>query len=140
MKKIAILGLMFFIIFSQIFADENLDKFENICFIWQLFSYYEDNSKIDFINLNPLFINNNIFKNNQLSINIYQNNNSQNNSSTQSYSQKNDWLGFLIYTGAVITGWSMMDRQQKNIYNDTMKQQEEMVKFYQRIYPKNRNY
>jgi len=54
MKKIAIFGLMFFIIFSQIFADENLDKFENITFNWQLFYYKENNQEIDYINLNPL--------------------------------------------------------------------------------------
>ena len=100
MKKIAVFGLMFFIFFSQVFANENSDKFENIIFTWQLFYYPENYQEIDFIDLNPIFFNNN--KNCMLSYYAYfnQNNNSQNisfqrNRNTQSNNQENN-LGFLI--------------------------------------------
>ena len=102
MKKIAVFGLMFFIIFSQIFADENSDKFENIGFSWQLFFYQEDNQEIDYINLNPIFfINNN--KNYLLNYYVYinqinnsQNNSSQNNRKVQSNTQEDNWGLFLL--------------------------------------------
>jgi len=34
MKKFAFLGLLFFILFSQVFADKNTNKFNNIYFSW----------------------------------------------------------------------------------------------------------
>jgi len=100
MKKIAILGLMFFINFSQIFADENLDKFENISFSWQLFYYHGNNQEIDFIKLNPIFFNNkNYLLNYYVYINqIYnlQNNSSQNNRNVQSSTQEDNWGLFIL--------------------------------------------
>jgi len=51
MKNIIILGIMLFIISSQVFADENAS------FIWQLNDNQENSQKINFINLNPVFFN-----------------------------------------------------------------------------------
>ena len=140
MKKIAILGFIFFMISSQIFADENLDKFRNMNFGWQLFNYQSNNQNIDFINLNPMFFSN---SNKYLSINylgnISQNNNSQNNRNIRSNSQENNLslvgtiFGAMMYTGAIFAS-SSMNRQERNTYNDVWKQQEEMERFYQRIY------
>jgi len=42
MKKIVILGYLFLIIFSQTFADESTNIFENIFFTWQLYSYLDE--------------------------------------------------------------------------------------------------
>ena len=67
MKKIAFLCITLYIISSQIFADENLEKFEKIDFSCQLNDYQENNQKINFININPIFFNDyfllNIYKN-----------------------------------------------------------------------------
>jgi hypothetical protein len=144
MKKIAFLGLMFFIIFSQIFADENMNKFENIYFSWQLFYYQENNKKINFININPLFFNNNFLSNNYVYISQdirYQNGSSQNNRNIRANSQMKDVGGFLLCTGVVITGWSVWsatNSQERNtnqdIWKDTWNRQEEMKNFNQRIY------
>ena len=137
MKKIAIFGLMFFIIFSQLFSDENIDKFKNNKFSWQFSYYQENNQEIDFIYLNPLFFINKYLLNNYVYINQItnsQNNSSQNNRNTQSYSKENDWLGFALYMGGIIASNSVMNRQERNIYDDTWKQQEEMKKIYQRKY------
>jgi hypothetical protein len=141
MKKFAFLGLMFFIIYSQIFADENVNKFENINFSWQLFYYQENNQKINFINVNPLFFNNNFLLNYHVYVSqnsSSQKSNSQNNRNIKSNSQMEDVLGFLLYTGAatgaVITGRSTMNEQEREIYSDKWKQQEELKNFYKRIY------
>jgi hypothetical protein len=136
MKKIAILGLMFFIIFSQLFADENKDKFENISFSWQLYYNYKNKQKIDFIILNPLFFNSNFLLNNY----VY---NSQNNQIIQLNSQENNFglVNILMYiSSALFFGWIPMipdDYVPDLKYKDTWKQQEEMEKFYKRIYPNN---
>jgi len=139
MKKIAFLGLMFFIIFSQIFADENMNKFENIYFSWQLSYYQESNQGINFININPLFFNNNILLNNY--VYISQKKSFQNNRNIQSNSEMKDMVGFLLYTGVVVTGWSVWsatNSQERNtnqdIWKDTWNRQEEMKNFNQRIH------
>jgi len=137
MKKFAFLGLMFFIIYSQIFADENTNKFENIYFGWQLFYYQENNQKINFINTNPLFFNNNFLLNNYVYIsknNSSQNSNSQNNRNIKPNSQAKDVFGFLLCTGAVVTGWFAMNEQERTIFTDTMKQQNELKNFYNKIH------
>jgi len=84
-----------FLCFSQVFADENSDKFENVNFSWQLLYYLNNNQKIDFINLNPLFFNNN--KNYMLSYYVYVNqaNIPQNKRTVQSSTQENNW-GLLV--------------------------------------------
>jgi hypothetical protein len=101
MKKIAVLGLLFFITFSQLFANENSDKFENISFGWQLFYYQKNNQEIDYIYINPMFFNDN--KNYMLNyfvfinqINNFQNNSSQNNRNVQVNAQENNWGLFLL--------------------------------------------
>jgi len=101
MKKTAILWFMFFIIYSQVFADENTDKFENIYFGWQLLYYREYNQEINFVNLNPLFFNNN--KNYMLNYYVYinqinnsQNNSPQNNRNIKSNAPENNWGLFIL--------------------------------------------
>jgi len=101
MKKIAVLGLMFFIISSFLFADENKNKFENISFGWQLFYFQEINQEIDYINLNPIFFNYN--KNYMLNYYVYiiqinnsQNNSPQNNKTVQSNTKENNWGLFIL--------------------------------------------
>ena len=45
MKKIAVLGVLFLVIFSRTFADENTNKPENIYFSWQYYRYINENNK-----------------------------------------------------------------------------------------------
>jgi hypothetical protein len=40
MKKMAVLSFIFLIIYPNIFADENINEFENVFFTWQLYNYY----------------------------------------------------------------------------------------------------
>jgi len=129
MKKVAVLGIMFFIIFPQVFADENFS------FSWQLFSYQENNQKINFINLNPMFF----INNNYLSINFYenigQNNNFQNNRNMHTNSQENnlDLFSAIMYTGALFASWSM-NRHEREIHYDMWKQQKETENIYRGFY------
>jgi hypothetical protein len=58
------LGIIFFIILFHIFADENLDKLNNVYFSWQLFNYTSSNQEINFMNVNPMFFHNNSYFNN----------------------------------------------------------------------------
>ncbi|MCL1954624.1 MAG: hypothetical protein FWF61_01685 [Brevinematales bacterium] len=134
MKKTVILWIMIFIFSPRMFADENLDKFGNICFTWQLLNYQENNQKINFINLNPLF-----YYNDNFLINFYentsQNNNFLNNRYIKINSQKND-LGLfssIILIGARFASWSM-SRQERKIYNNMREQQREIENIYREIY------
>ncbi|MDR0320126.1 MAG: hypothetical protein LBI28_01350 [Treponema sp.] len=54
MKKTVILGLLFLLIFSNIFADDNSNEFENVFFTWQFPGYFNRNNENPngFINLN----------------------------------------------------------------------------------------
>ena len=63
MKKIVFIGLMFFIIISQILADESLSKFENINFIFlnPLFFNYNHNILINYTLRNNIFANSDIY-------------------------------------------------------------------------------
>ncbi|MDR2716824.1 MAG: hypothetical protein LBB89_01995 [Treponema sp.] len=148
MKKTAVLGAVFFIILSQIYADENLIDFKNLYFNWQLVSYTTGNQKSDFLNLNPIFFSNpnGYFLMNNFE-NIDKNNNSQNKQAKSTNSQETRFclLGtIMLFTAELFTGY-YDDRQEQDIYNsvqkqDAQKQQEEMEKIYQKIYPNNRNY
>jgi len=150
MKKMAIIGILLFIIYPNIFADENKINFKKIFFNWQLYSYKTGNQKIDFSNLNPLFFGNyndyfliNFFEN------IAQNNDNNKNkqvNNTNSNETEFSLLGSLLgtsvfYTGLIFTGIHMYNHpQEQNIFNDKWNQQKEMEIFYQRIYRDNRNY
>jgi len=104
MKETAVFGLLFFMIFSHISivsAEENSYKIESIIFSRKLFYYRENKIEIDFINLNPIFFNDN--KNYLLNyyayidqINNYQNNNVQNQRNVQSDTQENNLGLFLL--------------------------------------------
>jgi len=49
MKKIAVLGFLLFSIISNVFADEEIKKFDNVYFPWQFCSHFNENSqKINF--------------------------------------------------------------------------------------------
>jgi len=63
MKKIVFIGLMFFIIISQILADESLSKFENINFIFlnPLFFNYNHYILINYTLRNNIFANSDIY-------------------------------------------------------------------------------
>jgi len=114
MKKTAVFGLLFFMIFSHIFAEENPYKNDDINFSQKLFFYRENNIEIDFINLNPLFFNDN--KSYSLSyylfidqINNSQNSSAQNKRTAQSTEQENNWGLFLLRvfaeSFATLYGW-----------------------------------
>jgi hypothetical protein len=126
MKKIVILWIMFFTIFSHTFADENLIEFRNIGFSWQLFIYHNKNQNIDFIDLNPLFFSNGnkYFSINYLG-NISQNNSSQSTQRISANSEVNAFsiLGSIILFSGLIYAGSSMNRQEREIYNNTWEQQ-----------------
>jgi len=149
MKKIAFLGIMLFIISSQVFADENLDKLEDINFSCQLNDYQENNQKINFINLNLMFYEDyfllNIYKNVSFNTNFQVNLNRQkhyqgdfSNQNRQTILQDDDLdlLGYILYNGAIITSWYMNNtRQDREIQNDMWKQQREAENIYRIISP-----
>jgi hypothetical protein len=58
MKKITIFWFIFFIILSHLFADDKTSEFENKNVNTQTFYFGNAIQKTDFMNLNPLFINN----------------------------------------------------------------------------------
>jgi len=145
MKKMTFIGILLFLIYPNIFADENPIDFENIFFNWQLYSYKIGTQKINFSNLNPLLFG---YFNDYFLINVFeniaQNNNNKNRQVKNTNPNETEFslLGTsLFYTGLIFGGIYMNNHsQERNIYNDTWKQQEEMEKFYQRIYRNNRNY
>jgi len=104
MKKTAIFWLMFFIIFSQISvvsAEENPAKInkEDISFTGKLLYYRGNNQEIDFVNLNPIFFNDNKIYSLNYYVFINQINNSntvQNKHTAQSTEQENNWGLFLL--------------------------------------------
>jgi hypothetical protein len=139
MKKIVILWIIFFTIFSSAFADENLIELKNICFSWQLFIYQNNNQNIDFIDLNPMFFNNGnkYFSKNYLE-NVSQNNRSQKTQRIYTNSQADDIFcifGSIIFISGTIYAGSSMNRQEREISNDMWKQQREMENIYRNIKP-----
>ena len=142
MKKMTIIGILFFIIHPNIFADENPIDFGNIFFNWQLYSHKTKTQKINFTNLTPLFFGNyndyfliNVFEN------IVQNNNRQLKNANPNETEFSLLGTSIFYTLYIFGGIYMYNHpQEQNIYNDTWKQQEEIERFYQRIYRNNRNY
>jgi hypothetical protein len=138
MKKIVVLWIMFFSIFSYTFADENLIEFGSISLSCQLFIYQNNNQNIDFIALNPMFFNNGnkYFSINYLE-NISQNNRSQNNQRIYADSQVNAFsiIGSIIFASGLIYASSTMNRQEREINNDMWKQQREMENIYRNISP-----
>ena len=106
MKKMTIIGILLFIIYPNIFADENQINFENIVFNWQLYSYKTGNQKINFSNLNPLFFGN---YNNYFLLNVFeniaQNNKNKQVKNTNSYETEFSLLGTSIfYIGLLFSG------------------------------------
>ena len=55
MKKIAVLGALFFIFVPHVFTDENPNEFEYVSFSWQFGNHIVKNRELTFIDLNPLF-------------------------------------------------------------------------------------
>ena len=135
MKKIAVLGFMFFMIFSQSFADENTNEHENISFSWQLFYAENTNQEISFLNINPLFFN---FNNDYLLLRLY-NNNMQNNSLQNGQyinSKENDikgFIGLLLSFSGMFFAYSHMNRQEWEIYHDAWRQQNSIEQMHQRF-------
>jgi len=126
MKKIAFLGIMLFIISSQVFADEN------VSFIWQLNDNQENSQKINFINLNPVFFNDYFLL--RISKNISPNSNYLPNRNIQTISQDDNFnlLTSILYNGIIITSWliNYPNYSTGSIQNDTWRQQREIENIY----------
>jgi hypothetical protein len=145
MKKTAVLGAVFFIILFRTFADENTVNFKNLYFNWLLFNYKTENQKSYFLNLNPIFFGN---LKDYLLMNIFENTGQNNNSPNKRVeNMKSQETGFCLLGSLILVTVSILQdsylynhRLEQNIYNDAWKQQKETEKFYQRIYPHNRNY
>ncbi len=128
MKKTAVFLVLFFIAFLQLFAAENINEYENVTFGWQLFYPKNTKQEINFLSLNPLFYNSGM---DFFSMSFYQdniqNNNSKNKENVNANYQENDVCGF-IGSLALFTGWmfaySSMNRQERDIYKSTWKQQQ----------------
>jgi ABC-type multidrug transport system permease subunit len=121
MKKIIFFGFMFFIIFSQLFADENINEYKNVTFAWQLFYLKNTNQEIKFLNLNPLFYS---FGNDVFLMKLYENDarNSISQRSQNINSQNNnDIYGFIgslfLFSGYTYFSLSM-NRQEREIINN----------------------
>jgi hypothetical protein len=141
MRKIVILWIMFFSIFSFIFADENVIEFENIYFSWQLFTCQKNN--MDFAALNPMFFNSG---NKYFSINYFedfnQNNRSQNTQNISTDYEVNIFsiLGSIAFISGIIYAGSSMNRQEREVYNNIWEQQLREEKMYREIFfDNNRN-
>ncbi|MDR1838592.1 MAG: hypothetical protein LBQ93_03280 [Treponema sp.] len=140
MRKIVILWIMFFTIFSYTFADENLIELGNISFrlqsfIYQSFIYQNNNQNIDFTALNPMFFYNG---NEYFQKNIFENNRLQN---TQEYtnfqSNNSNIFGSLIFSLVLDYARSSMYR---DVYNNRWEQQVEEERMYRRLFHENRNF
>jgi len=145
MKKIAFLGIMLFIISSQIFADEN------VSFIWQLNDNQENSQKINFINLNPVFFNDyfllriskNIDFNANFQVNLrrqkhYQGDFSREDRQTISQDDDINLLTSILYNGTIITSWFINYSNNYpvgSIQDDTLRQQRERENVYRGISP-----
>ena len=134
MKKTAILWVMFFIIFSQIYADENSDKLKNISFSWQLYNYQESSQNINYINLNPMFYED------YLSVTIPNNielkTTSQNNRKAKTSLQRDNpnLFASIIYLGIAVGSIIAGNEQARGIRSNMWAQQREMENFYRKYY------
>jgi hypothetical protein len=61
MKNITILVAIFLINITYICGDENSNELKNTTFSWQLFNNGIESTNINFLDLNPLFFNNDYF-------------------------------------------------------------------------------
>jgi hypothetical protein len=142
MKKIAVFGFMFFIIFSQLFADENSNEYKNITFAWQLLYLKNTNQEIKYSNLNPLFYNtNNDFFLMKLYVNDARYSISQRSQNTNS--QNNDIYGFIgslfLFSGYTYF-YSSMNRQEREIINNTWEQRQNEEQMRQKLLRNNNRY
>ena len=150
MRKIVILWIMFFTIFSYTFADENLIESGNISFKLQSFIYQNNNQNINFTALNPMFFYNgyeyfqkNIFKNNRLQdtqkyTNFQSNNGLQNTQEYTNFQPSNSNIfGSLIFSLILDYARSSMYR---DVYNNRWEQQVEEERMYRRLFHENRNF
>jgi hypothetical protein len=141
MKKTAVLGVMFFIIFSQLFADENINKYENITFGWQLFYLKNTNQEINYLNLNPLFYN---LGDDFFLLKLYKKDvrNSISKKSQNINSQNNDVYGFIgslfLFSGYIVA-YSSMNRQEREIINNAWERQQNEEQMRQKLLRNNKN-
>ena len=143
MRKTIILWMMFFMIFSYAFADDNTIESGNNSFSWQLF-YQENSQNMDFLALNPMFFynNNEYFVINFIE-NISKNNRPQNIQRRDTNSVENNFclVGSILFFTGVGYVHSSMSRQERMIYNNRWEQQVEEEKMYRRIFfDNNRNF
>ncbi len=137
MKK-TVVFLLFFI-FSQLFADENTSKYEDVSFPWQLSYQNKTDQEINFLNLNPSLFNTDIdFFPTAFYKNDARNSSSQNRQNVNLNFQRNDIFGFIsslvFFTAA---SFVPLNRQEKEIYNNTWEQQKNEEQMRQRFIENN---
>jgi uncharacterized BrkB/YihY/UPF0761 family membrane protein len=123
-------------IFSQLFADENINEYKNIIFAWQLFYLRNTNQEIKFLNLNPLFYN---FGNDFFLIKLYENDvrNSISQRSQNINSQNNNdiygFIGSLFLFSGYTYFYSSMNRQEREIINNAWERQQNEEQMRQKL-------
>ena len=123
MKKIAVAGYLFLVIFSRVFADENTNELKNICFTWQYYRYVgENNQKL----IVPEYLNPSIHLSGIQT---------KDNNSLQNVVASFIWLS--IFTGVMIdysVNWREYDRRKqeariyKELYGDIWEQKMERIR------------
>jgi hypothetical protein len=136
--KRAALAAVFFIILCHASADENTVDFKTAYFKRRLFNF-SDERELSFMNLNPVFFGN---SGGFFFINFFESagkSSSQSKRAESRNSQDTEYslLGeILILTGEVFRDTYLYNnRQARNIYNDALKQREEIEKLNKRINP-----
>ena len=134
MRKAAVLGFIFLMIFSPLSADENTNEYKNIGFSPRFLYQESQNKEIDFINLNPEFFNSG---NDFFIMKKYQNNipgNTPKNDNNVINTQENDLPGFIgslfAFTSMSLI-YSRMSYQERQIYSEgwsKMEEEEQMRK------------
>jgi hypothetical protein len=144
MKIFTVLLVILIIVIFNTFADENVDEIENAYFYWHDFNKMED-VDINFLNLNPLFFDNNIkFGHNYFVSGFFYNSlqNTENRNESRNYmsiqnNNNNDWLGFLLFWGFFIPSMILTDAygnpQLDKHLNEVWERQKKEEELYQRI-------
>jgi hypothetical protein len=145
MKKIIVLVIIFFAMVFNTFADENVNEIEYMNFYQYGFSNRKDNLDINFMNISPLFLDNNIkFYHNYFSMDFFDNGiqNRENINGSKIYvstqDKNNNWLDFFLFVGiftssVILTNRYYENQYQNNYFNEVWENQKKEHELYQRI-------
>lgn len=129
MKRIVV--VLFFLVFSQLFADES------VFFSWQLCYNLKTNQEINFLNVNPLFFDvGAVFPQEMLYLSNINNIPQARQKGSSNY-EENDVLGFISSLFAWASHYyvySSMNRQDREIYSSAWEQQKNAEQLRRRFF------